>query len=49
MTYQVSDTDLVTQQMRRTVLFQALVSFLLGAIILAMTINLVVGLVHLGG
>ena len=27
--------------MRRTVLFHALVSFLLGAIILAMTINLV--------
>ena len=49
MTYQVSDTDVVTQQMRRAVLFQALVSFLLGAIILAMTINLVVGLVHLGG
>ena len=43
MTYQVSDTDLVSHQMRRTVLAQALVSFLLGAIILAMTINLVVG------
>lgn len=48
MTYQVSDTDLVTQQMRRTVLAQALVSFLLGAIILAMTINLVAGLLNLG-
>ena len=35
--------------MRRTVLFQALVSFLLGAIILAMTINLVAGLLNLGG
>lgn len=49
MTYQVSDTDLVTQQVRKTVLFQALVSFLLGAIILAMTINLVAGLLNLGG
>ncbi|HEY5840960.1 MAG TPA: DUF1345 domain-containing protein [Mycobacterium sp.] len=49
MTYQVSDTDLVTYEMRRTVLFQALVSFLLGAIILAMTINLVAGLLNLGG
>jgi uncharacterized membrane protein len=49
MTYQVSDTDLVTREMRRTVLFQALVSFLLGAIILAMTINLVAGLLNLGG
>jgi uncharacterized membrane protein len=49
MTYQVSDTDLVTAEMRRTVLFQALVSFLLGAIILAMTINLVAGLINLGG
>ena len=49
MTYQVSDTDLVTQQMRRTVLAQALVSFLLGAIILAMTINLVAGMLNLSG
>lgn len=49
MTYQVSDTDLVTHETRKTVLFQALVSFLLGAIILAMTINLVAGLVSLAG
>jgi len=49
MTYQVSDTDLITHEVRRTVLFQALVSFLLGAIILAMTINLVAGLLNLGG
>ena len=48
MTYQVSDTDLRTQQMRRTVLFQSLVSFLLGALVLAMTINLVAGLLDLG-
>jgi uncharacterized membrane protein len=49
MTYQVSDTDLKTQAIRRTVLFQALVSFLLGAVILAMTINLVAGLLGIGG
>ena len=49
MTYQVSDTDLTTQRIRRTVLFQALVSFLFGAIILAVTINLVAGMLHAGG
>ncbi len=48
MTYQVSDTDMTGYQVRRTVLFQALVSFLLGAVILAMTINLVAGLLNLG-
>ena len=48
MTYQVSDTDLTTQPVRRTVLFQALVSFLFGAIILAVTINLVAGLLLVG-
>jgi uncharacterized membrane protein len=48
MTYQVSDTDLTTQPIRKTVLFQALVSFLFGAIILAVTINLVAGLLHAG-
>lgn len=48
MTYQVSDTDIKSTRMRRTVLYQALVSFLLGAIILAMTINLVIGLVNAG-
>ncbi len=48
MTYQVSDTDLTTQSIRRTALFQSLVSFLLGAIILAMTLNLVVGLAGTG-
>ena len=42
MTYQVSDTDLDPQHPPRAV--QALLSFLLGAIILAMTINLVAGL-----
>jgi uncharacterized membrane protein len=48
MTYQVSDTDLKTRRIRSTALSQALLSFLLGAIILAITINLVAGLVNLG-
>jgi uncharacterized membrane protein len=46
MTYQVSDTDLRTRPIRATALRQALLSYLLGAIILAVTINLVAGLAH---
>jgi uncharacterized membrane protein len=44
MTYQVSDTSLETGQLRAIVLCQALLSYLFGAVILAVTINLVVGL-----
>ena len=44
MTYQVSDTDLNNRDIRSTALGQAMLSFLLGAIILAVTINLVAGL-----
>ncbi|GAC1654938.1 MAG: hypothetical protein NVS4B6_31420 [Mycobacterium sp.] len=44
MTYQVSDTDLNARDIRSTALAQAMLSFLLGAIILAVTINLVAGL-----
>jgi uncharacterized membrane protein len=44
MTYQVSDTSFQTGQLRRIALCQALLSYLLGAVILAVTINLVVGL-----
>ena len=44
MTYQVSDTNLTTRQMRGAVLAQAMVSFLLGAVVLASTINLVLEL-----
>ncbi|MFQ2877941.1 DUF1345 domain-containing protein [Mycobacterium sp. MS3] len=44
MTYQVSDTTLKTGQLRRIALCQALLSYLFGAVILAVTINLVVGL-----
>jgi uncharacterized membrane protein len=46
MTFQVSDTDLQTNAIRSTVLRQALLSYLLGAIVLATTINLVSGLIH---
>jgi uncharacterized membrane protein len=44
MTYQVSDTDLNARNIRATALSQAMLSFLLGAIILGVTINLVAGL-----
>ena len=44
MTFQVSDTDLKTKEVRRTALRHALVSFPLGAVIIAASINLVSGL-----
>jgi len=44
MTYQVSDTDLNARDIRKTALGQAMLSFLFGAVILAITINLVAGL-----
>ena len=44
MTYQVSDTDLGSARIRGSVLGHALVSFLLGAVVLASTINLVLAL-----
>ena len=44
MTYQVSDTDLSTRQIRATALRHALLSYLFGAIIIAAAINLVAGL-----
>ncbi len=44
MTYQVSDTDLASRPMRGSVLAQGLVSFVLGAVVLASTINLVLEL-----
>jgi uncharacterized membrane protein len=44
MTYQVSDTEIGSTEVRRTVLSQALLSFFLGAIIIAITLNLVVSL-----
>jgi uncharacterized membrane protein len=46
MTFQVSDTELRASALRVAVLRQALLSYLLGAVILATTINLVAGLVR---
>jgi uncharacterized membrane protein len=46
MTFQVSDTDLRTAALRAVALRQALLSYLLGAVILATTINLVAGLLR---
>ena len=44
MTFQVSDTDVKRTEIRTTVLGQALISFLFGAIIIAVTINVIAGL-----
>lgn len=44
MTYQVSDTNLKTKEIRATALRHALLSYLLGVGIIAVTINLVAGL-----
>jgi len=44
MTFQVSDTALQTTALRRTALRHALLSYLFGTGILAVTINLVAGL-----
>ena len=44
MTFQVSDTDVQKTTIRATILQHALVSFVLGAVIIAVTINIVAGL-----
>ena len=44
MTFQVSDTQLTTPQVRATALRHALLSYLLGVVVIAITINLVVQL-----
>jgi uncharacterized membrane protein len=46
MTYQVSDTDLMTKQIRRTATRHALLSYLFGAVILAVVINTVSSLLR---
>jgi uncharacterized membrane protein len=46
MTFQVSDTDIQIQSIRRTVLGHALIAFLFGAVILAMLINVVASLLQ---
>jgi uncharacterized membrane protein len=44
MTYQIADTDLRTNELRRLVLGQTLLAYLFGAVILATVINLVTSL-----
>jgi uncharacterized membrane protein len=44
MTYQVSDTNMETAEIRRAVLYHALLSFVFGTAIIASTINFVAGL-----
>jgi uncharacterized membrane protein len=44
MTFQVSDTEINARVIRATVLRQALLAYLFGAVILAATINLLAGL-----
>jgi uncharacterized membrane protein len=44
MTFQVSDTQISTKEIRATALRHALVSYLFGAVVIATTINLVAGL-----
>ncbi len=44
MTYQVLDTEINLTPIRGTVLRHARISYLLGAVVLAVTINLIAGL-----
>ena len=44
MTYQVSDTSIASQKIRRTALHHAYMSYLFGTVVVAMTINIVAGL-----
>jgi uncharacterized membrane protein len=46
MTYQVADTDIQNSLIRSTILRHALISYVFGAIVIAITINLVAGLSH---
>ena len=46
MTYQVSDTDLRATSIRRAALGHALLSYLFGTVIVAITINVVAGLLR---
>jgi uncharacterized membrane protein len=48
MTFQVSDTQVGTRELRRTVLRHAMLSYLFGSLILAATVNLLVSLVSSG-
>jgi uncharacterized membrane protein len=45
MTFQVSDTDLTSKRLRRTAIHHALLSYLFGTVILAITVNAIGGLI----
>ena len=44
MTFQVSDTDLTAKSIRRTAIRHALLSYMFGAVVIALVINVVAGL-----
>ncbi len=46
MTFQISDTDITSANIRRTVLRQSLLSYLFGTVIVATTINVLAGLIR---
>ena len=46
MTFQVSDTDIASREIRRTVLRHALLAYLFGAVILALVVNVVATLLN---
>lgn len=46
MTFQVSDTNISSKEMRRMALRHALISYLFGAVIVGLTINVVASLLH---
>lgn len=46
MTFQVSDTDITSTNMRRTVLRQSMLAYLFGTVIVATTINILAGLIR---
>ena len=46
MTYQVSDTGFTNKQLRRTATHHALLSYLFGTVVVAVTINVVASLVR---
>ena len=43
MTFQVSDTNITSREIRRTVLRHGLLSFLFNTVIVALALNLVIG------
>jgi uncharacterized membrane protein len=46
MTYQVSDTNIVSRDIRRTITRHALISYLFGTTIIGVTINVMAGFIR---